>query len=238
MKRQHFLTLLLASFFIMMAFHGAHTYAQEKSISGDGVCGSSVGTECKLSNLKDVSQGMFKLIITLGLPLLVVFIIFRFVMAWYSLQQGNANAYREALKKVWEALVGFVIIVALFGGIFLAILKYFNVNAGPLKLLQMISSAFIPHAYAADLLPNPTGFTSLYDFILGALSVVMKFFLYPALIGIWVWAGLLYVMAQGAPEKLKKAHNLLMWAFISTLLVFITNGFLVALKGSVDNILK
>lgn len=86
-------------------------------------------------------------------------------------------------------------------------------------------------------LPNPLGFNSLYDFILSALSVAMKFFLYPAIIAIWVYSGFLYVAAQGAPDKLKKAHNLLLWAFISTLIVFMTQGFLTAIKGSVDKII-
>jgi hypothetical protein len=394
-------------------------------------------------------------------------IIYRFVMAWFALSQGNANAYKEAGKKATQGIIGFIIIVALSGGIVLAMLKYLGVKDGtgggfnPLKLLQSISLLEIPHAYAAgstcapptkgstcyftangtklvgnitdsgssfdlslfcqDLktgltsntdfvnnmnywkgttysnctgkingtvcnrgttysntmgvcsdsytppdphftsgaadckgklpdtfctptgfvfgakggtcvsrtttvgeatcypvgtgvrclspynegkegttdfsgagcivvgdpcklsatktgiyvqkpqnifcidpatiapvtsaptptptpvaptapqapsqLPNPLGFDSLYDFILGILNVAMKFFLYPAMVGIWVYSGFLYVAAQGAPEKLKKAHNLLIWAFISTLIVFTVQGFMMAIKASVDKIL-
>jgi hypothetical protein len=458
MKRKNIITLILASLFIFTAFHGGTLHAQS-SIAGDTVCGGSGATECKLSDLKVVSQGIFKLIISIGLPLLVVFIVYRIVMAWYALQQGNANAYKEASKKITEAIIGFIIIVALFGGIFLAMLKYIGASDFTTKLLREISSMeLIPHTYAAtsvcappkkgetcyftasktklvgtitdsgsmfdlslfckdpiteltsntdfvnstnywkgstdcaekingtvcdlgptyyntmgicsssyvpaaqtgpaeclgkvdktfckarpswnvlgsagvcnlkgttftcDLaspgdtcfspttqkkgtisdingfcgvvgdpcttssgtqgvysstyvcivasqpatvstpattntgattataattqvptscgfagLPNPLGFCSLYDFILGALNLVMKFFLYPALIAIWVWSGFLYVLAQGAPEKLSKAHKLLIWAFISTLIVFTVQGFLVALRGSVNKILS
>lgn len=242
MKRQYFLTLILASFFIVISLHGSPVQAQT-SISGDSVCGAwdpvskKIINPCGVQALQTIAHGVFSLIIVLGLPLLVVFIIYRFIMAWYALQQGNANAYKEAGKKATEAITGFIIIVALFGGLFLVVLKYFGVQDFPLQLLKAISDAFIPHAYAQTTLPSPTVFTSLYDFILGTLNVVMKFFLYPALIGIWVWSGFSYVLAQGAPEKLKKAHNLLIWAFISTLIVFMTQGFLVALRGSVNKIL-
>jgi predicted membrane protein len=61
--------------------------------------------------------------------------------------------------------------------------------------------------------------------------------IHPAVIGIWVISGFLYVAAQGAPEKLKKAHRLLLWAFISTLIVFTIQGFMVAIKGTVNTIL-
>lgn len=248
MKRQHLLTFILSSFFIVVAFYGGSAYA---SISGDEVCGGSkvvisngkiVSGACGVSDLKTIFQKIYGTIISLGLPLLIVFVIYRFVMAWYSLQQGNANAYKEATKKATEAIIGFLMIVLLFGGIFLTILKYLGVKSdgdfNPLRLLQLISASFIPHAYATThQLPNPLGVDSLYDFILSVINVAMKFFVYPALIGIWVWSGFSYVLAQGAPEKLKKTHNLLMWAFITTLIVFMTQGFLIAIKGSVNKIL-
>lgn len=237
MKRQHFLTIILASFFLMVAFHGGDVLAQT-SASGDDVCGSSSSTKCGIADLKKVSRNVFGLVIAIGLPLLVVFVIYRFIMAWWYLQQGNANAYKEAGKKVTQAIIGFVIIIALSGGILLLILKYLGVKDGALKLLQTISYAFIPHAYAAgELLPNPLGATSLYDFIISILNTAMKFFLYPALIGIWVMSGFMYVAAQGAPDKLQKAHKLLLWAFISTLIVFMIQGFMIAIKGTVNKVI-
>lgn len=337
MKRHHFLTLLLASFFIVVAFHGVSVYA---SISGDEICGGV--TECSINDVTKIFKGIFNVIISLGLPILVVFIMYRLVIMWYSLRQGNANAIKEAGYKVGQAIFGFVIIVALFGGIFLTMLKYLGVKDFPLKLLQIISSEVVPHVYAAPIpknacppkpqghpcmtnddksgfcvgpsqcealntangiqvpkgncggnygtgiscltddnqsgacytsycvkllpelapttpaqttpsqpsapattqtpvstqtqLPNPLGVTSLYDFILSVLNLVMRFFIYPALIAMWVWSGFSYVLAQGAPDKIAKTHKLLLWAFISTLLVFITQGFLVAVRGSVQKI--
>ncbi len=235
MKRKHILTLILASFFVVVSFYGMDVNAQT-SISGDTLCGSSVATKCGVDDIATIFKKIFSTIIALGLPLLVIFIMYRFVVAYYQLAQGNANAYKEAIGKVTQAIIGFIIIVALFGGILLVMLKYLGVKDFPLELLKKLSEAFIPHAYALEQLPNPLGVTSLYDFILNALSLVLKFFIYPALITIWVWTGFSYVFAQGAPEKLMKAHKLLMWAFISTLVVFVTQGFLIALRGSVEKI--
>lgn len=388
MKRHHFLTIFLASFLFIFTLGGGDVFAQG-SISGNDVCGKwdqtlnggkgGVSDPCGADDLKDVFDGIFRLIISIGLPLLVVFIIYRFVMAWYALSQGNVNAYKEAGKKVTQAIIGFIIVVLISGGIMLALLKAIGVKSedgdfNPLKLLQILKgTAFIgiEKAYAAGTcspaplgracsfkdnssntikngivdamvtsglhvcketstgtakeaddsadtatngycdnkadgfickrndsghtlglcsggtvpqtnltigspctansqcasgscaggspkvcaaaataggttppadevdteLPNPLGVDSLYDFILAILNMVMKFFLYPALMGIWVYSGFLYVAAQGAPEKLKKAHNLLLWAVISTFIVFIAQGFLMAIKGTVNAIL-
>lgn len=251
MKKNHLLTFVLAIFFITIALHGIEVNA---AIGGDEVCGGTsvtygkdekgntiiTGGACGLADFKKIWQGIFSLIISIGLPLLIVFVIYRFVMAWYSLQQGNANAYKEATKKAGQAIFGFMIVVAIMGGLFIVMLNYLGVDTKYMDLLKKISEVFVTHAYAAtttETLPSPIGATSLYEFILTVLGLVMRFFIYPALIAMWVWSGFSYVLAQGAPEKLSKTHKLIMWAFISTLIVFMTQALLSAIKGSVDEIL-
>ncbi|MCF7843292.1 hypothetical protein K9M47_00155 [Candidatus Gracilibacteria bacterium] len=348
MKRHYLLTFIIASFLIVVAFHGVNVQA---AVSGDELCGGSkvqivdgkiVSGACGINDIVTIFKGIFSTIIAIGLPLLVIFIMYRFLYAWYQLQQGNANAYKDAIGKVTQAIIGFIIIVALFGGILFAMLKFVGVRNdaefNPLLLLKKLSVEIIPHAYAAPVpknscpakpeglpcitddnkagfctgpsqcsllittggqvpkgncggnygtgascltddnengacytnycvkllpelpdpvatpapavaptsapaptptdttLPNPLGVDSLYDFILSALSLIMKFFIYPGLIAMWVWSGFNYVLAQGAPEKLSKTHNLLMWAVISTLVVFVAQGFLIAVRGSVEKI--
>lgn len=211
----------------------------DTSISGDEVCGASSSTKCGISDLKKISGKLLSAIVTLGLPLLIVFIVYRFVMAWFALRSGNAGAYKEAVKEAGNAALGFLIIVALFGGLFFVVLKFFGISNFLLKPLQTILGMLVPHAYAADqqYLPNPLGVTNLYDFILLAVRFAVRFFLYPALIVIWVWSGFSFVLAQGNPEGLKNARKWLLWAFVTTIVVFMVQSFLLALQGSVKKIL-
>jgi hypothetical protein len=65
----------------------------------------------------------------------------------------------------------------------------------------------------------------------------MRFFVYPALIVIWVISGFSFVMAQGSPEGIKKAKSWLTWAVITTLIVFTVQMFLVAMRGTVTQVL-
>lgn len=469
MKRHHFLVFLLASFFILLSVQGQDVFAQS-SISGDEVCGAwdpvakKIVNPCGIESVKAIIQSIFKTVVAIGLPLLVVFIMYRFLFAFYYVAQtGNTVHYKDARDKAAQAIIGFIIIVAIAGGLTLALLRYVGVNESFLKLLKATSyMEVIPRAYAAESLcappkkgdqcfftangtrqvgvitdsgssfdlslfckdnitgltsnidrvnntnywrdqgcegktngtvcdpgthtmgvcsssyvppdtrftsgaadckgklpdtfctptgfsfgmkggtcvsrtsipgeatcypvgtgvrclspynegkvgttdmggtpcivvgdpctqsdgkpgvfaqkpqnifcvdpstvasagastattastpgttpapakpvtcgfaglPNPTGFCSLYDFVLGIINMAMKFFLYPAMIVVWVWSGFSYVAAQGAPEKLLKAHKLLIAAFVTTLIVFTIQGFLTAVKGSVNNILS
>jgi hypothetical protein len=244
LKKYHLLSVILAVFFITITFHGVHEVSAQgvASISGDEVCGGLTAdgkaNPCKVSDLKKIMSGILTTIVTLGLPLSVVFIAYRFVLAWFYLRQGNANAYKEALKKSLQGILGFLIVIGIFGGIFLIVLKFFSVKDGPLQILKIISTAFIPHAYAAEgMLPNFLGVDNLYDFILLTLRFAMRFFLYPALLVMWVWSGFAFVAAQGNPEGLKNARTWLTFAVISTLVVFMIQGFLIALQGSVKKIL-
>lgn len=233
-KTKYLIPILVTLFFIGITVSGAHA---TESISGDTLCGSSSSAACNVSNLKALTGGVLKAIIVLLLPLLVIFIAYHIVMAWYSLQQGNANAYRDAFRKILQSLLGFIVVVALLGGVFLTMLKFVGVQAFPLKFLQILFSAIVPHAYAQDaILPNPTGATDLYDFILSVVRLVMRFFIYPAFIVMWVWTGIQFVMAEGNPEALGKAKKWLLWAFVSTVVVMMLQAFLVAVRVSVDRV--
>ena len=219
-----------------------HAQTAAASISGDTLCGSWNGTaivkRCGLPQIGTMMKSVLKLVIGLGLPLLVVFVVYRFIMAWFALQQGNAGAYKLALKQSGNAIIGFFFVVALFGGLLMVVLKYFGVKDQPLQLLKLFSDAFIPHAYAQTTqLPNFIGANNLYDLILSILRLVMMFFVYPALIVIWVWTGFAFVMAQGAPEALNKAKKWLMWAVVTTLVIFLLQAFLTAAKGTVEKVL-
>ena len=233
MKRYHIYTIILTICFVFLAVHGV--YAQTNpSISGDDLCGGATSTPCTAAHLKSLMQNVFKLIVMLGMPILIVFVSYRFLIAWIRLQQGNSGAYKEAIKEASQAIGGFMIIVALFGGVMYAVLKYFGVKSegefNPLNILKLITDnidLFVPHAYAAgsqQYLPNPTLINSPFDFIMSVLRVIMKFIIYPGLIYIWVRSGMQFVIAQGNPDGLRKAKQWLLWAFVTTLVVFSVQG--------------
>ncbi len=355
-KKYYVFPLMIATLFVIMPV--TITYAQNdgKSVSGDEICGQwdptanegkgAIVNPCSLDVLGVVTKRVLTLVVSLGLPLLVVFVTYRFVMAWFALQQGNAGAYKDALKASRDAILGFFLIVALMGGFFFVMLKYLGVNPRVLENIKLlsVSSSFVERAHAGGpplekgtcqpksvgfycitnndkngfcindgmnpscailgasgsnipkgacgpatgvrcttddgkdgacfigrcilLVETPsaqapapapaqtgqparvqapqdacssgfnmTGVCNLYDFILNILRLIMRFFIYPALVTIWVWTGFSFVFAQGNPEGLNKAKKWLMWGVVTTLVVFLLQAFLTAARGTVQNIL-
>lgn len=241
LKKSRLVPFILAFFFLTVPLIAVTVHAQS-SVSGDSVCGGSAATKCTFDDIGKIIKKMLTVIISIGLPVLVVIVGYRFVMAWFALQQGKTEAYHDALKKSGQAIFGFFIVVALFGGLLLVLLKYVGVSDGPLKILKMFSEAFIPHAYAQStsttLLPNFLPTNDLYTFLVSVLRMIVRFFIYPALIVIWVWTGFSFVTAQGNPDAIKKAKTLLLRAFITTLAIFLIQAFLSAISGSVKKILS
>ena len=72
---------------------------------------------------------------------------------------------------------------------------------------------------------------------MSAVRAAIRFFLYPAVVIMWVWSGFQFVYAQGNPEGLKKARSWLFWAVVTTLVMFTIQGFLMALQASAQKIL-
>lgn len=237
------------TFLVIFVSSAIFVHAQgAMSISGDEICGASATGECSVKHLGIVFKNILSVVIMLGLPLLVVSVTYRFVMAWFAATEGNTAAYKEATKKSASAVIGFFLIVALFGGLMFVVLKYLGVRSDngfdPLQIFNIFSQAFIPHAYAAT--PSPPVYTplpnyltsnNLYDLLLSILRLIIRFFIYPALIVIWVWTGFAFVFAQGKPDALKKAKSFFVKAFVTTLIIFLLQGFLIAVQGTVMKIL-
>lgn len=248
MKRWHLLTLLLT--FTLLSF--SLTGVDAQSISGDDVCGGTAATSCKFTDLGKVVKGALALTVILGLPLLVCFVAYRFIVAWFAREQGASAMYQDALKKSANAVFGFFLLVVLVGGGFLVFLKFFGVQSSdgnnPLKILELFSRidlGLIPHAYAQTggtgnserLLPNFLSAESIYDLLLNMVRLFMRFFVYPALIIIWVWTGFAFVQAQGSPDGINKAKKWLWRAFVTTVVIFMIQAFLVAIRGTVEQVL-
>jgi hypothetical protein len=236
---------LLAFFMIMIGVLSfGHAYA---SIADQ--CGQTADPtkECSVSDFYAEVQAGFSYFIYIATPIAVIIIGSYFVLAYFQRVQGNERAYREAWGKTFTSISGLFILILLFGGALGYILEFFGVDPKYLRLIMPFSAPaktslliFFPHAYAADgdMLPNPvSGVDNLYDFIRQALRLIMRFFVYPALIVAWVWTGFAFVLAQGAPEQLNKAKKLLVGVFITTLVIFMIQGFILALKSTFEKVL-
>ncbi len=236
-----FLSLLLASCFILLASPlGVHAQAPTGSISGDTLCGSSSTAKCTPANFKQIGMKLLSLFTILGSALLTVFIAIRIILSWYAYRAGDAGAIKRAGQQAFNAFIGFIIVFAVFGGIYVTLLNTLGAQPWVTQLLKLFSGAFIEHAYAqapaATQLPNTLGSTSVYDILLSAASLALRFFVYPAVIAMWVWSGFQFIYSQGNPEGLSKAKSWLFWAFIITVITFSLQGFLVAFRSTAEKI--
>ena len=221
------------------------TYAQSgykegvPSFSGDERCGRDVGSECNL-----ITDGVLVLkstllfLIYISLPILIVILSVRIIQAYFAAVEGNANAYKELGNKARSSFIGFLILSLLASGVVYTLLQFAGVKEFALPLVKKLGEALVTHAYAADApyLPNPLQSDNFFDLILSLLRLVMRFFVYPGLIVLWVWTGFSFVAAQGNPDGLNKAKKMLMWAFVSTVVIVMLQGFLLAAKATVDTI--
>jgi hypothetical protein len=227
------ITTVLASCFIFLTIHNV----QAQSISGDDLCGASSTAKCTPAALKTLGTKVLSLFVLLGSVLLVLAIAVRVVMSWYAYRAGDAGAIKRAGQQAFNAFIGFIIVFAVFGGVFMILLNTLGAQPWVGKLLQMFSEAFVPHAYAVGTqLPNPLGSNSLYDILISAASLALRFFVYPAVIAMWVWSGFQFIYSQGNPDGLNKAKSWLFWAFIITVITFSLQGFLLAFRGTAEKI--
>ena len=83
------------------------------------------------------------------------------------------------------------------------------------SLASLVCPAFV---FADSTLQNPTSFTTIAQFIRGALDAVVAIGL-PIISLFMVYAGFMYVKARGNPEQLSKAHQNFLYVIIGTILI-------------------
>ncbi len=244
LKKSYLVPLIVTIFTVTLFIGGLHgVYAQTNDSLIKCGNGPDVSTACKFNKEQfgGAVKGFLSFVISVGLPLLFIFVAYRFIKAWFLLQQGNASAYKDALQKATNAVYGFIIVVVLVGGGLYTILVFLGVDPKILEILKFFTfTDLFQHAYAYDqpgFLPRFVKADSLQLFLIDAFRLFVKFFLYPALIVIWVWTGFSFVFAQGAPEALALAKKLLVRAVITTIVVMVLQGFLFALQNSANKIL-
>ena len=89
-----------------------------------------------------------------------------------------------------------------------------------------------PVVFAAKL-QNPLKSENLIDF-LGSILGIMLTFAVPIIVFFIIYAGFQHVVAQGNEEKIKKAHNMLLWAIVGGLIILGANVIFAVIQGTID----
>ena len=149
----------------------------------------------------------------------------------------------EALKELWKRAFNTIIWGAVLFAViplFYAILKSFGVGGEYLDIIKKLNVdiPFVQHAYAQTQigLPQPIKFEHPYDLLLLILGVLYQWVIIPALIGMWVYSGFLFVFAQGAPVQLTKARKTLWYSVILTVILLVLQTVIFALRATITGI--
>jgi hypothetical protein len=232
--RTRFLSIALAATLAFVATSAVHA---QTSWSGDEICGSSTTTVCTPKDFKNIMSKTLTAVAAIGGAVLVLFIVYRLIVSWWAYTNGDSSAIKKASMQAFQALIGFLIIFSVFGGLLMAALSLFGTQPWAVQLLRLFSFGFIDVAYAeAGLLPNPLGTNSIYDIILSAANLAMRFLIYPALVFMWVISGFKMIYSQGKPDGLAKARSWLLYAFIITVVAFSLQAFLLAFRGTAERV--
>ena len=84
---------------------------------------------------------------------------------------------------------------------------------------------------------NPLSFDTLSEFLIAILNVVILI-AFPIIVLFLIYAGFLFVSAQGNEEKIKLAKRIFLWTVIGALLILGASALSLAIKGTVEDIKK
>lgn len=238
---------VLVAFFLMSMFtQSALAYQFGDPLSGDMAlgCGTLETGPCKVTDIPN----FFKNVLIAGVFLVAfcIFIALLFAIGKYTASTTSEGI--EGAKKIFtqKALL-FVTLLLLVGGGFLAI---YDALVRP-EYNEILRQWFPPVSvsipeifgvttlYAADPghLPNPLVVESLYDVVVIIYQLAMRWVLIPYLIASWIYAGFLFVQAQGDPAKLTTARTKLWRSFVGTIILMFLLGLAYAIRDTINQIL-
>lgn len=205
-------------------------------------CGGTGQPDCTFSHIPILLKNTMRT----AMEMVSLFAVAMIVYTGFKLMTGKNKPAElaDSKERMWKVGVG---IIMFFGGagLTLMILRSIGLNEDFLKtfnwffptaLLDVISA----HAYAADsnMLPNPLNLDNPLDFFAMLLNLTIKWFVFPCIILSWLYAGFLYVRAQGNPEEISNAHSWLWWTFIGTGIIMLAEVFYSVLRGTITTIIS
>lgn len=205
-----------------------------------GDCGGA--NACKISDLGPViKRGLFYV---LSVAILVVVVMIIITGIKFMTGRNKAAELDDAKRRLSYIIIGILLLsVTASISVYVFVLTSIGVKSEFLKIFQIFGNTsfnLIEHTYAAadasSKLPNPTGVTSVYDFMLMIIRLVVRWFVYPIIVFSWFISGFLFVRAQGSPERLNYAKTWLLWTLVGTLVVLMAEGFAFALRETITQI--
>ena len=104
-----------------------------------------------------------------------------------------------------------------------------------MKVLFFNLLLLFPAIASAQVFDNPLGYSTIEEFLTGILSAVV-IIAFPFVVLFLVYAGFLFVSAQGNEEKLSTAKKVFLWTIIGGLLVLGAEILSEAIQGTIEDI--
>jgi len=230
-------TAYLFSLFVFVLPVSVMALDFSKPLAGDTRCGGS--SACSITVLFTELKDVFIMAIVVVAFLALVAFVFTGVKG--LLAKDQAAVLQATRQQAWVIVSSVLIAIFLIGGLAMAFWNSFvkpEYRAIFSKFLSMFNDTSLfgtLHAYAEGL-PNPLVVNSVYDVAVILFQLSMRWIMVPVLIGSWVWAGFLFIQAQGAPEKIKYARERLWYSFIWTLVLMFTLGIAFAFRDTFNQI--
>jgi hypothetical protein len=74
--------------------------------------------------------------------------------------------------------------------------------------------------------------------LLGNIIDILLLLAAPVLVCVFIWIGLLFVLAQGNASKLKEARSALIWTIVGAAIVIGAKGIQILVTGTIDSIVN
>lgn len=249
MKLKTISRIFVATYLLSVFFAGVITpisaFALDfsKPLAGDTRCGGT--TACSITAIFTELKDVFIMAI-------VVIAFFALVaLIWTGVKGLTAEdqpAILQATRKQAGVIISSVLIaIFLIGGLAMAFFKafvkpeYYNFFGNFFSKIEdtPILGTLHANAQVAAQTPsslNPLVVESVYDVAILLFQLAMRWIMIPVLIGSWVWAGFLFIQAQGNPERINYARQRLWYSFIWTLVLMFALGVAFAFRDTFNQI--
>lgn len=232
----------LASFVLFFSVATLPVYAIDWDQPLASNCAAEGPNGCDVNDLFEQLKVVF-IVSVLIIMLWNLFIIIK-SGTFQMFKEDQSEALAALKQQGWRALSNIVlslIIVGVMVAFYQAVLvEKFSKPFDAFKTFQSLNEPFVVHAYAVEgeHLPNPLVVETPYDLAILAYQLAMRWIFIPLLIASWVWAGFLFIRAQGNPEGLKRARERLVYSVVWTVILMVILGLAFTLRDTANQILS